>query len=179
MKKPLIIGTILVLFIGLLLVFYACHLEESYKEFSVKNIADNSSKNNFDSDELAFSQFQNIVIIPEIKAINHEEYIIYITALSRSGTESIKLSNLVFKEGASVLLSRELGKEIRLEENAESIYEGWTEGGTFTDKELNIASGKKYILEIGVAIAEDGVYHSENVKFEVTIKGYKSLVFPT
>lgn len=179
MKKELRNVMIIMLSIGMILGLCSCRMKESYKEFNIKNITGSVNDNYFTSEDFSFARIQNVVIIPEVKAINHKEYIIYISAYSKSGKEIVQIKNIIFKEKESVLLNNELGKKIEFEQNVNSIYEGWIDGGTFTEETLKVVDGKKYHIIIEVDVFDNGLNISKNLTFEMDIKGYKSFVWPT
>ena len=179
MKKELRSVMIIMLSIGMILGLCSCRMKESYKEFNIKNITGSVNDNYFTSDDFSFARIQNVVIIPEVKAINHEEYIIYISAYKKSGKEIVQIKNVVFKEKETVLLNNELGNKIEFEQNSNSIYEGWIDGGTFTEETLKVADGKEYYIIIEVDVFDNGLNISTNLTFETDIKGYKSFVWPT
>lgn len=77
------------------------------------------------------------------------------------------------------MFSNELGNKIEFEQNADSIYEGWMNGGSFTEESLKVADGKKYDIIIEVDVLDNGLNISEYLAFEMDIKGYKSFVLPT
>ena len=157
----------------------SCRMEESYKEFDIKNTTGSVNENYFTSEDFSFARIQNVVIIPEVKAINHEEYIIYISAYSKSGKENVQIKNVTIKEKETVLLKNELGNKIEFEQNSNSIYEGWIDGGTFTEEMLKVADGKKYYILIEVDVFDNSLNISKTLTFEMDIKGYKSIVCPT
>ena len=179
MKKELRSVMIIMLSIGMILGLCSCRMKESYKEFNIKNITGNVNDNYFTSDDFSFARIQNVVIIPEVKAINHEEYIIYISAYSKSGKETVQIKNVIFKENETVLLNNELGNKIVFEQDANSIYDGWIDGGTFTEETLKVADDKKYDIIIEVEVFDNGLNISKKLTFEMDIKGYKSFVWPT
>lgn len=179
MKKALKGVMIFILCMAALLGLCLCGLEDSITRFSIKNLSDNQSKDYFTSDEYAFARIQDVVIIPIIKAINHDEYTVYICAYSKSGEEAVQIKNMTFKEKESVLLTRELGKEIEFKENADSIYEGDVDAGSFTKEQLGVESGKEYTLSIEAEVTKNGLHVSEVIAFEIVVTVYKSLVTPT
>lgn len=179
MIKTLRSVMIIMLSMGVLLGLCSCRMKESYKEFKINNITDNLHNDYFTTEEFSFARIQDVVIIPEVKAINHGEYVIYISVYSKNGKESVQIKNVVFKEKETILFNNELDKKIEFKENAESIYEGWTDGGTFTEESLKVADGKKYDLVIEVEVIKNGAHISENITFEIVVKGYKSFVWPT
>lgn len=170
---------IVMLIISLLVVLCSCRIEESYKEFNIKNISNNLNDNYFESNDFDFAKFENVLYIPEIKEVHHGEYIIYISAYSELGTEQIKVKNVVLKEKEGALLEYELNKKILLEENTDSIYEGWIDAGTFTKEEIEITDGKEYELIIQTEVSKDEKTSSGSITFEIVVKGYKSFLAPT
>ncbi|MBR2914308.1 MAG: hypothetical protein IKC06_00670 [Clostridia bacterium] len=179
MKKELRKVMIVMLFIGIILGLCSCHMQESYKEFNFKNITGNVNENHFTSEEFSFARIQNVVIIPEVKAINHGEYVIYISAYSKSGKEAVEIKNVIFKEKETILLNNDFRNKIEFEQNTNSLYEGWINGGIFTEESLEVANGKKYDVIIEVDIFDNGLILTKNLTFEMEIKGYKSFVWST
>lgn len=170
---------IIMLSVSMLLGLCACRLRESYKEFHIKNITGNVNEEYFTSEDFSFARIQNVVIIPEVKAVNHGEYVIYISAYSKSGKEIVQIKNVMFKENETVLLNNKLGAEMKFEQNTNALYEGWINGGTFTEESLKVANGKKYDIIIDVDVFDNGSHISKSLTFEMDIKGYKSFVWPT
>ena len=87
MQKELKTVLMIMLSISMILGICSCRIEESYKEFDITGINYNVNDDYFTSEEYSFARIQNVVIIPEIKAINHGEYVIYISAYSKNGKE--------------------------------------------------------------------------------------------
>ena len=166
------------LFFSTLLHLCSCRMEESYKEFYIKNITDNVNENYFNSDKFDFAKIEKVVLIPEIKAINHGEYIIYISAYSEVGTENIVVKNVILKEDKDDLLNYELNKDIQFKKTPEGMYEGWIDGGTFTEDAIEIADGKVYDFIVQVESKKDDTTTLKNITFEIVVKGYKSFVTP-
>lgn len=179
MKKELMSLIGVILFIVMILGLCSCHMEESYKKFVFKNITGSVNENYFKSDEFSFTRIQNVVIIPEVKAINHEEYVIYISAYSKDGKETVQIKKVIFKEKDSIILNNELGCTIDFEKNTNSLYEGFVNGGIFTEESVEVADGKKYDIIIEVDVLENGLNISKSLTFEMEIKGYKSFVWST
>ena len=64
--------TIVMLSIGMILGLCSCRMEESYKEFNIKNITGSVNENYFTSEDFSFARIQDVVIITEVNAINQE-----------------------------------------------------------------------------------------------------------
>ena len=156
-----------------------CHMEESYKEFNIKNVTDNVNEKYFTSEEFSFTRIQNVVIIPKVRAINHGEYIIYICAYSKTGKEIVQIKNVFLKEKETILWNNVLGCTIGFEKNTGSLYEGCVNGGTFTEESVKIANGKKYDIIIEVDVLNNDLNISKKLTFVMDVKGYKSFVCPT
>ena len=154
-------------------------MEESYKEFYIKTITDNINENYFESDEFGFEKIEGVVLIPEVKEINHGEYIIYISAYSETGTENILVKNIMLKDNKGDLLNYELNKDIKFDKTSEAMYEGWIDGGTFTEDEIEISDGKEFNLIVQVENKNYDETTSKKIVFEIVVKGYKSFVTPT
>ena len=86
---------------------------------------------------------------------------------------------MIFKEKETILLHNELGSTIDFEENTNSLYEGWVNGGTFTEESVKVADGKKYDIIIEVDVLDNSLNISKKLTFAMDIKGYKSFVWPT
>ena len=170
---------IVMLLAGTLLRLPSCRLEESYKKFNVQSITYDINDECFDSEEYSFARIRNVVFIPEIKAVNHEEYVIYVSAYSKNGKETVQIKNVVLKEQGSVLFSNDPGKEIEFEKNGSSVFEGHINGGTIAKNVLNTEDGKKYDLVIEAAVIENGSYFLGIITFKIDVMGYKSVVWPT
>lgn len=179
MKKISRSIVIVMLSLSTLLSLCSCRMEESYKEFYIEKIADNVNENYFESDKYDFAKIESVVFIPEIKAINHGEYIIYISAYSETGTENLIVKNVILKENKNELLNYELNKEIQFDKTSETLYEGWVDGGTFTEGAIEISDGKEFELIVQVEDIKNEATISENITFEIVVKGYKSFVTPT
>lgn len=179
MKKGLRILIVIILSASIILVLCSCGMKESYKEFNIKNITGDVNDNYFTSEEFSFARIRNVVIIPEVKAISHGEYVVYVCAYSKSGKEIVEIKSLTLKEKESVLLNNALDNVIEFEQNTNSIYEGWSNAGTFTEKSLDVSDGKKYDIVIEAEVFDNGLNISKSLTFEMEIKGYESFVWPT
>ena len=133
----------------------------------------------FLSDDLSFAKILDVIIVPEIREINHGEYIIYISAYAKDDKQTINVKKVLIQEQEATLFTRELNEEIGLEKNNEAIYEGWIDGGTFSKTDLEVTDGKRYQLIIEVEVTNDEDALSKCISYEVVIKGYKSFVLPT
>ncbi len=178
MKKISICITFM-LIIGILSVLPSCRIRESYLEFNIKNITDNQSDDYFTSEEMNFAKLENVVFIPEIKAVDHQNYKIYLSAYSKSGEDKVIIKSVAMRDNENILLSSQVDKEMTFEKNDEAVYEGWIDGVTFTKQDVEIADGQEYSLEIEVEITKDGKILSEKITYEIIVKGHKSFVFPT
>ena len=161
----------------MLLSLCSCKMEDSYKEFELKNVPDGAKVNYFTSDEFSFARIASVVIIPQIREINHGEYIVYITAMSEAGTESVTIKNCTLEAGPKKLLECDLNTEMMFEEKQSSLYESWIEGGTFVN--TDVAVGETYAFTVQAECEIDGVSSFETLCFEFVVKGYKSFVTPT
>ncbi len=177
--KKILTGIIIMLIIGVLSVLPSCRLKESYLEFNIKNVTNNQTDDYFTSEELNFAKFENVVFIPEIKAVDHQNYKIYISAYSKSDEDKVTIKSVSLRDNDNILLSSQLGKEITFEKNDDAVYEGWIDGGTFTKQTVEIADGQEYSLEIEIEIMKDNEIFSKKIAYEIIVKGHKSFVFPT
>ena len=72
-----------------------------------------------------------------------------------------------------------MNKNILLEENTDSIFEGWIDGGRFTESTVEIEDDKAYELIVQAEIANNTAIMSGSIVYEVVVKGYKSFLAPT
>lgn len=179
MKKIYKRVMIVMIFIGTLLGLCSYCMENSYKEFDIEGIADYNVWNYIDSDELDFARIEDVIIVPEIKEINHGEYIIYISAYSKTEANQIMVKTLYMKEDENILLDYELNQNIFLEKNQENLFEGWIAGGTFSENDIEISDGKELYLIVQVVMSKENEDITEDILFKINVKGYKSLVMPT
>lgn len=179
MKKILRCIIVLLVSIGICCGLSSCRLEESYKEFNINNITDNLNEDYFASDSFSFTTVNGVVIIPEIKAINHEEYRVRVSAYSKTGAERVMIKSVVLKDDDAILLDNALNLELQFEGSAETLYKGVCVGGILTEEALKVADGKNYYLLVEVATIQDDEHTTENITYEITVKGYKSFVWPT
>lgn len=72
-----------------------------------------------------------------------------------------------------------MNEEIQFDKTPEGIYEGWIDGGTFTEDAIEISAGKDFDLIVQVENIKNDATILENITFEIVVKGYKSFVTPT
>ena len=155
----------------------SCRLEESYKEFIIKDITDYKDEDYFSSDRFDFARIDDVVIIPSINP-GASEYILWISAHSENASETVIIKKMLIKEKEIVLLNYDLNQEVEFKENGESAYKGTIRAG-FTDEEVEIKSGKKFELVIEAEVIKNGTSISKSITYEITVKGYRSFVLPT
>lgn len=69
-------------------------MENSYKKFNIEGITNYDVWNYVDSNELDFARIEDVIIVSEIKEINHGEYIIYISAYSKTEANQIMVKTV-------------------------------------------------------------------------------------
>lgn len=157
----------------------ACRMEESYKKFVIKNVSDRKNEDYYNSEKSDFARIKGVLIIPEIKEIKHGEYCIYISAYSEVKNEKITIKKISIKEDEELLLTYNLNENILIEEENQGIFEGWIEGGIFSDDTIKVVDGKTYILIVQVEVVTEKEGVTKDIEYEMNIKGYRSLVTPT
>lgn len=152
MKKTYrIIGTV-VLFINILFNITGCRMVESYKEFVVKNGCNSDDyftfeqlycevDEHFTAEQLDFARIGDVLIIPEIKEIDHGKYVIYVSLYSKEENQKIVIKNVSMREGDKSLFNYELNEKMLFEKNEQGLEEGWIEAGTFTNEIVEVADG--------------------------------------
>ncbi len=78
-------------------------MQESYKEFRVDKIYDCSKENYFVDEAFDFARIENVVFIPEIKKVNHEEYRVYISAYCKTESKKINILNVCLKANEKII----------------------------------------------------------------------------
>ena len=97
MKKAISKMTVFVLLLCVIMELSSCNMIQSYTKFYINNITDNS-EDYFTSENFDFARIGDIVIVPEIKAVNHEEYIVWIGARSQKANEEVYIKSIILKE---------------------------------------------------------------------------------
>ena len=177
MKKALKYVIIFLFTIGMLFSLCSCRLEESYKEFIIKDITDYKDEDYFSSDRFDFARVDDVVIIPTINP-GASKYTLWISAHSENASETVIIKKMLLKEKEIVLLNYDLNQEVEFKENGESAYEG-TIRARFTDEEVEIKSGKKFELVIEAEVIKNGTSISKSITYEIEVRGYRSFVLPT
>lgn len=173
-KNKIFLIIIVLLFLGI----STCNMQDSYKRFYIEKLSDCSLEEYFDLEELKFARIGEIIIVPEIKEIRHGEYIIYLSAYSESGLENITIKNVSLKDDLGIFFEQEVDKQIPFENQLENMYEGWIDVGTFHKEKTELLNGRKIYLIIQAQVDLQNQSIKEEKIYEITIKGYKSLVLP-
>lgn len=161
--------------IAILLGMTSCHTKKSLKEFNIKNITGFENEDYFTSNQFDFTRVEDVVIIPEIKEINYDEYIIYVTAYSKT-VKDVTVKNVCIKENEKTLWEHQLNKTVVFNENDQNIFTGVVSGKTFNKDDITITDGKKFNLIVQVEVQKDETSVISDIIFEVNVKAYKSLV---
>lgn len=132
----------------------------------------------FTAEQLDFARIEDVLIIPEIKEIDHGKYVIYVSVYSKVENKKILIENVSMREGDKSLFNYELNEKILFEKNEQGVEEGWIEAGTFTDEIVEVADGKSYSLSIQIEIEREESVITKDIEYELLIKGYKSFVMP-
>ncbi|MGN0517630.1 MAG: hypothetical protein ACI4II_02770 [Acutalibacteraceae bacterium] len=164
-----------ILLIVILLGMTACHTKQSLKEFNIKNISGFENEDYFTSSQFDFARVEDVVIIPEIKEINYDEYIIYVTSYSKTEKE-VTVKNVCIKENEKTLLEHQLNKKVSFNKNAQNIFTGVVDGETFNKDDIAITDGKSFNLIVQVEVQKDDISVVTDITYEVNVKTYKSFV---
>lgn len=169
---------IILISVSVLLGICACSIEESYKEFNISNVTGYTIDDYIYSNTLDFARINDVTIIPEIKEIQHGEYVIYISAYSSVEAECAMIKNVTLSVEGKPFLEKELNTIIPMELNQYDIYEGYIDGGSFCDDLVDISNGQEMTLNIQLQVGEESEVVTKNISYEVFIKIYKSWVTP-
>lgn len=161
--------------IVILLGMTACNTKQSLKQFNIKNITGFENEDYFTSDKFDFARVEDVVIIPEIKEINHDEYIIYVTSYSKT-EKDVTVKSVCIKEDENTLLEHQLNKKVEFNKNAQNIFTGVVSGETFNKDDIEITDGKKFNLIVHVETEKNDTSVVADVTFEIEVKTYKSFV---
>ena len=111
MKKVITKITVFALLLCIILGLSSCTMIKSYTKFYIKNITENLD-DCFTSESFDFARIGDIVIIPEIKAINHEEYVIWIVARSQNANEELYIKSIILKGNDDIIWSNQIDEKI-------------------------------------------------------------------
>ena len=182
MKKLFECANFLLIFVGIIASLCSCRIADSYKEFKFDNIPqsiENVSEDILVSEELAFARVEDTVFIPLIKAVNHDDYNIFIALYSNSDEKSVSIKNYSIKDDNDIILCGESDIEIEFEKSDNSMYEDRINIGSFTEADIDISNGKEYTLVLETEFIKNGVFVSKTLTYDFVIIGYKSFVVPT
>ena len=154
-------------------------LQDSYKEFNIKNITDNRDEDYFTSENFSFTKIDNVVVVPTVKASVYGEYIIPVNIYSKTGTEAVRIKRVILKDNEGFSFENELNEEVVFEEDSESTYKDTVIGGRIEEETMNIVDGKEYELIIEAEVDNNGNISSKTIVYEIVVIGYRSLVWPT
>lgn len=155
----------------------SCRLEESYKEFIIKDITDYKDEDYFSSERFDFARVDDVVIIPTINP-GASEYTLWISAYSKSATEAIEIKNLQIKEEETIRLNRDVNQKFEFDEKSDSLYKG-TISTKFTEEEVDVEDGIVFDLVVNIEVTKNGTSISKSITYEIEVKGYRSFVLPT
>lgn len=177
MKKSITKITVFALLLCIIMGLSSCTMTKSYTEFYINNITDNF-EDYFTSESFGFARIGDIVIIPEIKAINHEEHIIWIGAHSQNVSEEIYIKSVILKENDDIILNDQIDKKIVFEYGSNTVHKGAI-STTFKNDTIVLENGKKYELVVEVEAIINGSPVEKTIVYDILIKTYQSWVFPT
>ena len=148
---------------------------KSYTKFYIKNITENLD-DCFTSESFDFARIGDIVIIPEIKAINHEEYVIWIVARSQNANEEVYIKSIILKGNDDIIWSNQIDEKIVFERESDALYKG-TISTTFAQDTVVNENGYKLVVTVEAIVNGSSVENT--IVYDVFVKTYQSFVFPT
>lgn len=175
MKKAITKMTVFILLLCVITGLFSCTMTKSYTKFYINNITDNF-EDYFTSESFDFARIGNIVIIPEIKAINHEDYIIWIGAHSQKANEEVCIKSIILKENDEILLSNQADEKIIFECDGDTLYKGAI---STTFAQDTVVNENGYELVVTVEAIINGSSVEKTIVYDIFVKTYQSLVFPT
>ena len=175
MKKAIAQMTIFILLICIIAGLSSCTMTRSYTKFYINNVTDNF-EDYFTSESFNFARIGNIVIIPEIKAINHEDYIIWIGVHSQNANEEVCIKSIILKENDEILVSDQADEKIIFECDGDALYKGEI---STTFAQDTVVNENGYELVVMVEAIINGSSVEKTIVYDVFVKTYQSLVFPT
>lgn len=175
MKKVITKITVFALLLCIILGLSSCTMIKSYTKFYIKNITENLD-DCFTSESFDFARIGDIVIIPEIKAINHEEYVIWIAARSQNANEELYIKSIILKENDIILLSDQVDEKIIFECDGDALYKG-SISTTFAQDTVVNENGYELVVTVETII--NGSPVEKTIVYDIFVKSYQSFVFPT
>ena len=154
-------------------------LVDSYKEFWIEERENYDIQDYMESDELEHIRVDNVALVPEIKEINHNEFIIYLGAYSKDDSKEVVVNSVkLCKDDGSVLyFIEDEENKILYESRIEGQYYGTGNLGSFTVE--NVSSNEKMTLIMQVQVSDNKEFYTKSIEYSITIKGHRSFVFPT
>ena len=165
--------------VSIILELAGCGMVDSYKLFCFEGISYISDKEDLHNKEYEFAKLENVLFVPEIKEVNHNEYIIYVSAYSETGAEQVAITNVKVQSLERELINYDLCEEVYFGMEKEGLYAGWINGGIVKEDDLEIDDEEIYSLTINVDLQKDDANISKTLVFPFTINKYKSFVMPT
>lgn len=175
MKKAITKITVFALLLCIILGLSSCTMIKSYTKFYIKNITENLD-DCFTSESFDFARIGDIVIIPEIKAINHEEYIVWIGARSQKANEEVYIKSIILKENDDIIWSNQIDEKIVFESESDALYKGAI-STTFAQDTVANENGYKLVVTVEAIVNDSSVENT--IVYDVFVKTYQSFVFPT
>ncbi len=110
-----------------------------------------------------------VKIIPEIKAVTHEKYAVYVVLFSDTDSTSlsIKKIELISEDGVNIL-ANQINEEIVFDDIFENQYYGSMLAGEFLESDVLIENGKKFVLTVQAETVTDNQIVVENVIYNIT-----------
>lgn len=179
MRKRNICILFIVFVTGLIFSLHSCRLEESYKDFVIENFSNYGIEGYFNSDELDFARVNNVVIVPEIKEVDWGKYVIYISAHSETGKEQITVEKISLEKGENIVFSQKIDENIIFQEISDNLFDGWINGGYFTENDLKFENGKNLYLTVQILVADDIQKTTEEISYQITMIQYMSFAAST
>ncbi len=165
-----------VICILLILSLCSCSIKESYIEFKIKGIENFNAGDSSSWDDMEFAFVEDILLVPSIKQINHGTYILYVSAYTRSKPDNVVVKSVVMTENEKNILSNQTQQKIVFDLTDNNIFDGYIKAGTFDNTNNTIVDGNIIKLTISIEVRKESVSFIEDKNYEITVKGYKSLV---
>lgn len=167
--------TVFALLLCVIMGLSSCNVTKSYTKFYINDITDNS-EDYFTSESFDFARIGDVVIIPEIKAVNHEEYIVWIGARSQKANQEVYIKSIILKGNDDIIWSNQIDEKIVFERESDALYKG-TISTTFAQD--TVANENGYELVVKVEAIINGSFVEKTIVYDVFVKTYQSWVVPT
>lgn len=157
----------------------SCRVSKSYGVLAYEVISECEEYEYLTSEMMEDFCINNIVVVPEIKAISHESYVVYFIAYSSIYNDSLSIRNIsiVSADDTVVFSSEDNTYSIICAREEEGYFSGSIKAGLVDMNIMNAISGNSYSISLeAVAEDENGNQIQKEIYYYATVEQFISLV---